>query len=257
MLQLLCCACRNVSRARAHTDASRLFRKLQRMVPAERFPRPARANSCHALSLLLRRVRAVSPIVGVFLTSADVDSVTGLLHLRESTPLAFSARRRCNEYFERKTVCFAFWSGPRPRHSGAVSRRNRNWFPLPTGDPSGEIRLSVTRAVPLGGYYPDYVSCTIYAANLRRRKPRRAAVLSAGKSSIFCAFCLRAISDEWKKLAESSDLCFFGWHILERRRTDPGNRFWQDGARNWSRAAFRRRRTAAAVFEKRSAAAAS
>ena len=29
-----------------------------------------------------------SPIAGVFLTSADVDSVAGLLHLRESTPLS-------------------------------------------------------------------------------------------------------------------------------------------------------------------------
>src|SRR5882762_9457147 len=112
-----------------------------------------------------------TPIAGVLLTSADVDSVAGLLHLREFQPLHIyatpSVRRivleenRIFHVLERSTPP-AVW------HDVPLD----TWFPLGAANSTSRETSLRCRMVPLGSSYPDYVS-----SDLRRSLPPGEAVV--------------------------------------------------------------------------------
>ena len=147
-----------------------------------------------------------SPIAGVFLTSADVDAVAGLLHLRESTPLCiFSTPAVQRVLREENTVFRVLDRATPPAQWRDVSMKAQ----LGPGTPGDSVGGSSFRysAVPLGGNYPDYVSCGL-RSKLAADEVSIGLLLEHGEKRLFFAPSLTGYNDEGKKLAESSDLVF-------------------------------------------------
>jgi pyrroloquinoline quinone biosynthesis protein B len=145
-----------------------------------------------------------TPIAGIFLTSADVDSVSGLLSLREFQPLHIYATQSIRRIVLQENRMFRVLERAKPPvcwHDVAVSA----WFPVGRDASSGESRLRC-RAVPLGNVYPDYVS-----EALRRSLPPEEAVIglvfAQDNKQLFYAPALPGLSHDWKDWAGSSDVC--------------------------------------------------
>jgi len=146
-----------------------------------------------------------TPIAGVFLTSADVDSVAGLLHLREFQPLQIYATPSVRRILLEDNHIFRVLDRANPPAIWRAVPTN-TWFQLGTINSSSEESSVRCRMVPLGGAYPDYVS-----EDLRRALPPGEAVtglvLAKGGKQIFYAPALPGRSEEWKDWARSSDAC--------------------------------------------------
>jgi pyrroloquinoline quinone biosynthesis protein B len=147
-----------------------------------------------------------SPIGGVFLTSADVDSVMGLLHLREFQTFFIFATSAIQRVLKSENRIFDVLHRADPPVQ---------WQTLSPGarlacrfgeDPSAPPTF-ICAPVALGGDYPDFVG-----AELRRSLPSQDAVLAlrfeqAGKSFCF-APSLPENSGEGLKVAASSNIAF-------------------------------------------------
>jgi pyrroloquinoline quinone biosynthesis protein B len=146
-----------------------------------------------------------TPITGVLLTSADVDSVAGLLHLREFQPLHIYATPAVRRIVLEENRIFHVLERANPPAIWQDVPLNA-WFQLGMQEPSSAESSLRCRMVPLGSAYPDYVS-----ANLRRSLPPGEAVvglvLAQGSKQVFYAPALPGVSEEWKDWARSSDLC--------------------------------------------------
>jgi pyrroloquinoline quinone biosynthesis protein B len=142
-----------------------------------------------------------SPITGVFLPSADVDSIMGLLHLREFTPFRIFATPGVQQILREENTVFRVLDRATPPVQW-LGLSMQPQFARAAGDSS--FRYS---AVPLDGTYPDYVSDA-----LRGKLPADQAVVGllveCGDKRLFFAPSLSGQNQEWKKLAESSDLVF-------------------------------------------------
>jgi pyrroloquinoline quinone biosynthesis protein B len=146
-----------------------------------------------------------TPIAGVLLTSADVDSVAGLLHLREFQPLQIYATSSVRRIVLEENRIFHVLERANPPAIWQDVPLN-TWFPLQTDNITNSETSIRCRMVPLGSAYPDYVS-----ADLRRSLPPGEAViglvLAHGSKQVFYAPALPGGSEEWKDWARSSDLC--------------------------------------------------
>jgi pyrroloquinoline quinone biosynthesis protein B len=146
-----------------------------------------------------------SPITGIILTSADVDSVIGLLHLREFQPLEIFATPSIRRILLDDNHIFRVLDRANPPAVWRDVPAN-TWFSLGIGDSSSGESAIRCLMVPLGGAYPDYVS-----EGLRRTLPPGEAVtgivIAQGSKKVFYAPTLPGRSDEWKDWARSSDLC--------------------------------------------------
>ena len=146
-----------------------------------------------------------SPIAGVFLPSADVDSIMGLLHLREFTPFRIFATPAVQQIVREENTIFRVLDRAMPPVQWlGISMRPQ--FARVDSDPREDSSFRCS-AVPLGGAYPDYVSDA-----LRGSLPADQAVVGLlveqGEKRLFFAPSLPGQNQEWKKLAESSDLVF-------------------------------------------------
>jgi pyrroloquinoline quinone biosynthesis protein B len=146
-----------------------------------------------------------SPIAGVFLPSADVDSIMGLLHLREFTPFRIFATPAVQQIVRAENTIFRVLERAMPPVQWlGISMRPQ--FARVDSDPREDSSFRCS-AVPLGGAYPDYVSDA-----LRGSLPADQAVVGLlveqGEKRLFFAPSLPGQNQEWKKLAESSDLVF-------------------------------------------------
>jgi pyrroloquinoline quinone biosynthesis protein B len=206
------CACPNCSRMRAGSLHSQARSQAQVVVcpnAGESFLVNAspdlRTQILSTPSLAPAHSPRHTPIAGVLLTSADVDSIAGLLHLREFQPLHIYATQSVRRIVCEENRIFRVLERANPPvvwHDVPL----RTWFPLGTVKSStGEVPVRY-RLVPLGSKYPDYVS-----EDLRRSLPSGEAVaglvLMQGSKQLFCAPALPGCSDEWKQWAQSSDLC--------------------------------------------------
>ena len=145
-----------------------------------------------------------SPIRGILLTSADVDSVAGLLHLREFQPLEIYATPSVRRILSEENRIFRVLNRSNPPATWNDIRLN-SWFPLDATSGTGGEAVGCS-AVSLGGAFPDYVS----EALRRALAPEEAVIgvtLSQGNKRLFYAPSLSGQSPEWKQLALSSDLC--------------------------------------------------
>ena len=146
-----------------------------------------------------------TPIASVWLTSADVDSVAGLLHLREFQPLKVHATPSVRRILLEDNHIFRVLERSDPPVCWQEIPLN-TWLPFTAGDDStGEGAIRV-RAVPLGGSYPDSVSERMRPS----LDPEEAVIglaLASGKKQVFYAPSLGGRSGEWKEWARASDLC--------------------------------------------------
>ena len=145
-----------------------------------------------------------TPNAGILLTSADVDSVVGLLSLREFQPLHIYATRSVRRIVLEENLIFRVLERANPPVSWQDVPLN-TWFPLGTEASSEESSVRC-RIVPLGNTFPDYVS----EALRRLLSPDEAViglVLAQGNKQMFYAPALPVLSSEWKEWAASSDVC--------------------------------------------------
>ena len=147
-----------------------------------------------------------SPIAGVFLPSADVDAVMGLLHLREFQSFFVFASGGVQRILRNENRIFQVLERSDPPVQ---------WQTLSTGrrigchlsDNPGDAPTFFYSAISLGGNFPDYAS-----EELRAKCPHEDAcvgfLLEQGNKRVFLAPSLSGRNSEWTKLAESSDVVF-------------------------------------------------
>jgi pyrroloquinoline quinone biosynthesis protein B len=145
-----------------------------------------------------------SPISTILLTSADVDCVMGLLHLREFQPLhiysTLSVRRILTE--ENSLFRVLARSNPPVRWDSLSLDRI---IPLaPPTSPGAKDGL-FCKAVPLFGGFPDYVS-----DSLKGSLPSEEAVIGLQlvhkEKRLFYAPSFSGIGEDWQRSVDESDL---------------------------------------------------
>ena len=145
-----------------------------------------------------------SPIVGVFLPSADVDSVMGLLHLREFQSFFVFAAAATQRVLKKESKIFGVLDRADPPVQWQVlSSKGRLGCHL--SESPGEAPAFVCVTLPLGGSYPDYASEELQ----RTLSPDDATlgfVFEQKGKSFFMAPSLSGRNSEWTKAAASSDL---------------------------------------------------
>jgi len=146
-----------------------------------------------------------TPISSILLTSADVDSVVGLLHLREFQPLQIYCTLSVRRILHEENRMFRVLDRARPPsvwHDLPLD----TWFPLPTNSTGSGDAPVRCRVLPLGSVYPDYVS-----EGLRRSLLPDEAVIGLvfqeGGKQLLYAPAIPAGSSNWKEWAGSSDAC--------------------------------------------------
>jgi pyrroloquinoline quinone biosynthesis protein B len=136
-----------------------------------------------------------SPIAGAILTSADIDCVLGLLHLREQQPL---------ELYATATVCKIIREGNSLFKMLEQKPEQTRWTPIEPGNLISAAGISF-RAIPTGGDYPYYVQ-----NGSRSGLAEDSAVIGliAGTHGAKFAFLpgVREIPNETLKLLDSCDL---------------------------------------------------
>jgi pyrroloquinoline quinone biosynthesis protein B len=147
-----------------------------------------------------------SPIASVFLTSADVDSVAGLVHLRESAPLCIFSTPALQRILKEENAMFRVLDRATPPAQWRAISTQPQSGAATGGDPRGDSSLRYS-AVWLGGNYPDYVSCTL-RSKLATEESNVGLLLEYSEKRLFFAPSLANCNEACKKLVESSDLAF-------------------------------------------------
>lgn len=137
-----------------------------------------------------------TPIQGIFLTSADVDCVMGLLHLREFQPLTIYSTESVRRAVTQENSLFR-----------TLERSNPpvHWETLHIGKVCELDGGFACTAVPLGGAFPDYVSAAL-RKDLADNEAAVALEIAQGGKKVFYAPGLPGRSEEWKRVAGDSDL---------------------------------------------------
>jgi pyrroloquinoline quinone biosynthesis protein B len=145
-----------------------------------------------------------SPIAGVFLPSVDVDSVMGLLHLREFQTFFVFATAASQRILKKENKIFGVLerSDP-PVQWQVISSKGRLGCHL--SESPGEAPAFVCATIPLGGSYPDYVSDEL-CRTLSEDEAAIGFVFEQSGKSLFVAPSLSGRNPEWTKYAASSDL---------------------------------------------------
>lgn len=145
-----------------------------------------------------------TPIAAIILTSADVDCVLGLLHLREFQPLRIYTTPSVRRALSEENTLF---------RTLARSNPPVQWEALPVNQPvaicqsapGAENEQLICQAVPLGGDFPDYVS-----GDLRQRLQKEDAVVGLeivhNEKRLFYAPGLPGTGEDWKCCVSTSDL---------------------------------------------------
>lgn len=145
-----------------------------------------------------------TPASAIVLTSADVDCILGLLHLREFQPLRIYATSSVRRALTEENSLFRTLERSRPPVQWESLAANEA-VSIPTQPASPNKTTICCRAVPLDGDFPDYVS-----ERLRASLPREEALvgleLEHNGKRMFYAPSISGSNDGWKRCAEESDL---------------------------------------------------
>ena len=148
--------------------------------------------------------RSSTAIMDVYLQSADVDSLMGLLHLREFQAFKIFSMPAIRRILSEENSMFQVLGRATPpvQWSSLPFASHVNWER--EHDPQA-VPQFISHAVSLGGEYPDYIG-----RKLRDTLPAAEAVIALafefGGKRIFVAPTLPGRNSEWKRWAESSDL---------------------------------------------------
>lgn len=163
---------------------------------------------------------STSPIGGVFLPSADVDSVMGLLHLREFQSFFVFATRGVQCVLQRENRIFRVLERANPPVKWqTLSSKGRLGCHL-SEDSSGPADFICT-TVPLGRHYPDYVS----EESLNELPSDEASigfVIETGDKRLFFAPSISGSSGAWRSAAEPANVMLIDgtfWDDDELKRT--------------------------------------
>jgi pyrroloquinoline quinone biosynthesis protein B len=145
-----------------------------------------------------------SPLAGVFLPSADVDAVMGLLHLREFQNFFVFATQSVQRILRNENRIFNVLDRANPPVQWQALSSNRR-IGTHLSDNPADVPTFFYTALPLGGYYPDYAS-----DDLRRSSSNDGAcvafLLEQNNKKMFIAPTISGRTGEWAKLAASADL---------------------------------------------------
>ncbi|MHB8500214.1 MAG: pyrroloquinoline quinone biosynthesis protein PqqB [Candidatus Acidiferrales bacterium] len=159
-----------------------------------------------------------TPIHSVVLTSADVDAVMGLLHLREFQPLQIFSTMAVRRMLTEENTLFRVLSRSIPPVKWETLPLDR-LVPLIPASPTDKKSGLFCKAVSLNGNFPDYAS-----ESLRNSLGPEEAVIGltlvSNEKRLFYAPNLPGIGDQWLRCVEESDLA-----ILD-------GTFWKDDELN-------------------------
>jgi pyrroloquinoline quinone biosynthesis protein B len=145
-----------------------------------------------------------SPIAGIFLPSADVDSILGLLHLREFQSFFVFATASLQRILKKENKIFGVLERSDPPVQWQIlSSKGRLGCHL--SESPGEAPAFVCATIPLGDSYPDYVSSELSRTLSADEATIGFSFEHRGKS-LFIAPSLSGRNSEWTKQAASSDL---------------------------------------------------
>jgi pyrroloquinoline quinone biosynthesis protein B len=147
-----------------------------------------------------------SPIAGVFLPSTDVDSVMGLLHLREFQTFFIFATAAVQRILQKENRIFRVLERATPPVKW-VTLSTASRLGCHLSETPGQEPAFLCSTVPTGGNYPDYVS-----EETARTLPAEEAVvgfgIQQGKKRMFFTPSLSGQSRAWLPWAEDSDIVF-------------------------------------------------
>src|SRR5260370_14171817 len=150
------------------------------------------------------QVKTHSPIAGVFLPSACVDSVMGWLQLGEFQSFFVLAAAAVQRILKKETKIFGVLDRADPPVQWQVLSSKGRLGCHCTESPS-EAPAFVGVTMPLGGSYPDYVSEELQRT-LSGEEAALGFVFEQKGKSVFVAPSLSGHNSEWTKAAASSDL---------------------------------------------------
>jgi pyrroloquinoline quinone biosynthesis protein B len=156
-------------------------------------------------------VSVESPLGGVFLPGADVDSVAGLLHLREFQSFFVFATPAVQRILQEENRIFRVLERADPPVKWvALSSKGRLGCHL--DEDSGSAPEFLCATIPLGGSFPDYVSPELQST-LVAEESTSAFVIHQGDRRLFYAPSIpptgaAANSGAWKSHVETSGVSF-------------------------------------------------
>jgi pyrroloquinoline quinone biosynthesis protein B len=145
-----------------------------------------------------------SPVSTVLLTSADVDCVMGLLHLREFQPLHIYSTLSVRRILTEENSLFRVLARSNPP-VGWDSLSLDRITPLAAPTSPGAKDGLFCKAVPLFGSFPDYVS-----DSLKGTLPPEEAVIGLQlvhkEKRLFYAPSYSGLGEDWQRAVDESDL---------------------------------------------------
>jgi pyrroloquinoline quinone biosynthesis protein B len=147
-----------------------------------------------------------SPITGVFLLSADVDSVMGLLHLREFQNFFVFATPAVQRLLKNENRVFKVLDRASPPVQWQMlSSRGRIGCHL--SENAGDLPTFFYTSVPLGGSYPDFASDE-FRSSASAEEATVGLVIEQDGKKLFIAPSLAGATSQWERVAANSDLTF-------------------------------------------------
>ncbi|MBZ5702031.1 MAG: pyrroloquinoline quinone biosynthesis protein PqqB [Acidobacteriia bacterium] len=205
------CACRNCSRLREGALRGRARTQAQMAVSPDdsswfllnASPDLRQQLSGHSDFAPQGASRSTS-ISAILLTSADVDCVMGLLHLREFQPLRIYSTLSVRRILTEDNSLFRTLTRSNPPVRWETLPLDR-LIPLVAQGPAGARMNLFCKAVPLSGSFPEYVS-----EDLRSSLPEEEAVIGLqlvqNEKRFFYAPSLPGRGEDWKRRVGESQL---------------------------------------------------
>jgi len=148
--------------------------------------------------------KPTSPVATILLTSADVDCVMGLLHLREFQPLHIFCTPAVRRILTEENSIFRVLTRSNPPVRWDNLQLDRI-FPLVPASSPGAKDGFFCKAVPLFGSFPDYLSDA-----LRHSLSPEDAVVGLQfvhkEKRFFYAPSLPGVGEDWRRTVDESDL---------------------------------------------------
>lgn len=194
----------NAARQSSNPNANRIFSNRGRVVPDRCFSGLARTDRSNARAFPSPEILGHSPIAGVFLPSADVDAVMGLLHLREFQNFFVFATPTVQRILRNENRIFRVLDRADPPVQWQTLMSNRRIGCHLSPDP-GDAPTFFYGTTPLGRNYPDYAS-----EELRRSAPSEDStvgiMLEQDNRRLFVAPTLSGHNSEWTKQAAAANV---------------------------------------------------